>query len=324
MITEDFDTTKTLLKTVTNGNDHRIFYEKWLNIKKLLDVIISKLPPISHSETYTITLKPEEIVSVDQRFLANILIDLLKSDIVKLPSISSAVMSSESIRRLLRGESITIADKHRFENYWQEISKFCDFIEKDGKKRFSDAYSDALLMESLRKSVLNSIRNGQNISQRISPEIAYETIPETMDRLRAGKDISDNSSQQITQELSKLVITVKDREIWVNSWLLSKPHAIGTNFEMFEFISQKPKENITISILPESLKSVLGNKSLSKVLYELGFKGELLKAFFIKRGKIGVCYVGDEVTKNELVARGIRIPKLLKELEIANIKNRPV
>ena len=123
-------------------------------------------------------------------------------------------------------------------------------------------------------------------------------------------------------------IQVKDNYIWINDYLLSKPHAVGSNLEFFEYIKrQTPNTKIERNKLPDfgglSLKQEVKNKSFIKILNELGFKGEILKTFFPKRGKNTVVYRGDKITKKDLEGAGIKIPLFLKELELAHLKNSP-
>ncbi len=70
-----------------------------------------------------------------------------------------------------------------------------------------------------------------------------------------------------------------------------------------------------------SLRKQVKNKSFIKILNELGFKGEILKAFFPKRGKDVVVYRGDKVKKKDLEEAGVKILLFLKELELAHLKN---
>jgi hypothetical protein len=119
-------------------------------------------------------------------------------------------------------------------------------------------------------------------------------------------------------------VEIKDREIWINDYFLSKPHAIGSNFEFFYHIrGQKANEVIKREGLPDWLKKEISNKGFIKILNAIGFKSEILKAFFPKRGKSRLVYRGNKITKNELQKSGIKIPLLLKELELAHIKNSP-
>lgn len=123
-------------------------------------------------------------------------------------------------------------------------------------------------------------------------------------------------------------IQVKDRYIWVNNYLLSKPHATGVNLEFFEYIQgQKPNTKIERNKLPDfgklALKQEVKNSSFIKILNKLGFKGEISKAFFYKRGKDSLFYRGDKITQKDLEKAGVKMPILLKELELAHIRNNP-
>ncbi len=130
------------------------------------------------------------------------------------------------------------------------------------------------------------------------------------------------------KKLEKFEVKVKDRYIWINDYLLSKPHAVGSNFEFFEYIrSKSANTKIERNSLPDfggiCLKKDIKNKSFIKILNELGFKGEILKAFFPKRGKNMLIYRGDKITKKDLEKSGIKIPVFIKELELAHLRNSP-
>jgi len=124
-------------------------------------------------------------------------------------------------------------------------------------------------------------------------------------------------------------ICVKDREIRINEYLIGKPHAVGSNFEFFEYIrSQNSNTKINREALPNvsgslSLKERVKSKSFIKIVNELGFKGEILKAFFYNRGKDTLTYRGDQIIKEDLENAGVRQLLFLKELETAHTRNSP-
>jgi len=132
----------------------------------------------------------------------------------------------------------------------------------------------------------------------------------------------EKKAEKKIKEQKQFEVKVKDRYIWINNYLLSKPHAVGTNFEFFYFIRRQPANSkITKQNMPNYLRKEIGSKRFAKLLNELGFKGEILKAYFPKRGKIMVAYRGDKITKKDLEKAGIKIPLFLKELELAHLKN---
>ena len=124
----------------------------------------------------------------------------------------------------------------------------------------------------------------------------------------------------IASHIKEYVISAKDREIRINDYLLSKPHAVGSNFEFFLFLLANPDKEIKKSELSSDLRSQIGKKSFSKILNALGFKGEILKTFFPKRGKSSLLFK-QQVNYDYIVNSGIREGILLKELELAHIKN---
>jgi hypothetical protein len=120
------------------------------------------------------------------------------------------------------------------------------------------------------------------------------------------------------------ILTVNDREIKVNDFLISKPHAVGDNFYFFEYVRSRPAgEEIKRKSLKDLVKESIGNRRFSQILNALGFKGEILRAFFPKRGKDAVVYAGDAIPTEKLRNRGIKIGALIKELELAHAKNSP-
>lgn len=151
-----------------------------------------------------------------------------------------------------------------------------------------------------------------------------EEILKTKQFLKKMKsDIKKKAKKQ-----QQFEIKVKDRQIWINDYFLSKPFAVGSNFGFFEYIRSQPA-NIKIerNKLPDfgglALKEQVKNKGFIKMLTELGFKGEILKAFFPKRGKNMLIYRGDKITKKDLEKSGIKILLFIKELELAHTKNSP-
>ena len=141
---------------------------------------------------------------------------------------------------------------------------------------------------------------------------------------------SDKPTEKLAANITpdKYTILVKDREIWINKYLLSKPHAVGSNLEFFEYVrKQSPNTKIERNKLPDfgesCLKKDIKNKGFIKILNELGFKGEILKTFFPKRSRDMVVYIGNKIVKKDLEKAGIKMPLFLKELELAHIKNNP-
>ena len=146
-------------------------------------------------------------------------------------------------------------------------------------------------------------------------------IDERKKRGEFGFDASEKGSEIIVPE--NFVISIKDREIWVNDYILSKPFATHPNKEFFDYVYANAGKSFLRSEIPDYAKRALqGGKSFSKVLNELGFKGEILKAFFPKRGKISIL-LQKSVSTADLKEKGVKISLLMQELRTAHAKNSP-
>jgi hypothetical protein len=133
--------------------------------------------------------------------------------------------------------------------------------------------------------------------------------------------------QEVLIPLEKSLTTVfslklNDRKIWINEFLLSKPYATGKNLAFFDHVFCHPKEEIKKENLPDMLKTQLGGKSFTKILSELNFTGEILKAFFPKRGKSTV-FFRKNVHYQTLIEERLNMDSFFKELKKAHIKNNP-
>lgn len=170
------------------------------------------------------------------------------------------------------------------------------------------------------------------ISRKIVVEPVFYHLESKFKNSFKSKE-SSSSGQKFNatnkQTAQQFTISVRDREIWINDYLISKPHAVGVNYEFFDYIRNQP---INVSIIrnkiqPEgggaNIKEQIGEKSFIKILNDLGFKGEILKAFFYNRSKDSLTYRGDVITKDDLLQAGINLPLLLQELKVAHTKNSP-
>ncbi len=120
-----------------------------------------------------------------------------------------------------------------------------------------------------------------------------------------------------------LTVLVKDREIWVNDFFLSKPFATHPNKEFFDYIYAQAGESLLRSEIPDYAKRALqGGKGFVNVLNNLGFKGQILRAFFPKRSKTSLTFQ-KSVSTSDLKGRGVKIGLLLQELRTAHAKNSP-
>lgn len=228
---------------------------------------------------------------------------------------------------------------------WQKIRPEMNAMYGDIEELYREVNGSDVLAEPDKQKKLNEIqlhlstlKKKRGIAKKMQVHSKVQsTTPATkieitkMPPLQFSNPLDSKLSQtKITPiDISKFVISVKDREIRVNGYLIGKPHAVGSNFEFFDYIrSQTPHIKINRNELPSkygnlSIQEQVKNKSFIKILNGLGFKGEILKAFFYKRGRNTLIYRGDEITKEDLEKAGVKTSLFLKELELANIKNSP-
>lgn len=114
-------------------------------------------------------------------------------------------------------------------------------------------------------------------------------------------------------------IRKKDREVWVNDFLLRSPHATGKNMAFLEYALSNSEELISRSDMPEYMQTEVKGKTFNKIFSELGFTGEILKAFVPKRSKSSFQF-RKEVTVAILEEEGINVPALRLELALAHVK----
>lgn len=118
---------------------------------------------------------------------------------------------------------------------------------------------------------------------------------------------------------SMFKVTIKDREIWVNEFMLSRPFAAGKNKGFFDYIFGLPEQLIRREEMPEYVKKEVGNKRFTKILNYLGFTGEILKAFFRERGQNKLIFK-KEIKTDQLETDGIKVALLLQQLKTAHLR----
>ena len=117
-------------------------------------------------------------------------------------------------------------------------------------------------------------------------------------------------------------ISIRDREIWVNDFLLSKPHAAGSRMSFFQYAYDNPNRLILRRNISDLISMDFTGKEFTRLLNALGFKGELLKAFFPKRAKSAFLF-RNPVSMSQLLESGVDISKMEKELRKAHKIKEP-
>lgn len=135
--------------------------------------------------------------------------------------------------------------------------------------------------------------------------------------------LEENNNIDKNQNREFFEVAVKDREIRINNYILSRPFATGINYEFLEFIRRQKKDRlIERKCIDEAIGDGIRGARFIKLLNNLGFKGEVKKAFFYKVNKCGLYYRGDKITREDLEKAGVDMGVLIKELELADLKCR--
>lgn len=185
-------------------------------------------------------------------------------------------------------------------------------------KNFSSLYENYI-------SKLEIPENSKKEGRKYQIKAVENQLKEGLKEERIAKNVV--KKMQVTADVFKgndsYEISAKDRKIWVNeTYMISKPHAIGSNLEFFLYLLENPDMEIKRNELPQRIRDEIGKKRFIAILNALGFKGEILKLFFPKRGKTSLLF-NQKVSKSELDNRGIKENILLNELVLAHSKNSP-
>jgi hypothetical protein len=115
-------------------------------------------------------------------------------------------------------------------------------------------------------------------------------------------------------------VNIKDREVRVNDFVLSRPHAAGRNMRFMEYIFNHPDKDIDREDLPVLLRKEIKTTKFTILLHELGFTGEILKAFFPMRSQERLRF-RKTISRDELEQQGISADVLLQAIKLAHTKS---
>ncbi len=125
------------------------------------------------------------------------------------------------------------------------------------------------------------------------------------------------SSPTVTATFS---VNIKDREVRINNFVLCRPHATGRNMHFMEYIFDHPDKDIDREDLPSLLRDEVKATKFTGLLHELGFTGEILKAFFPGRSQESLRF-RKTISSDELEQQGISAEVLLQAIKLAHTKN---
>lgn len=165
--------------------DHLLIRKKWLGIKKILDAIYKELPPFTKEEIQVqVNLKnlgiADNIKDSLLKFLAleeKICGFRTHSKLGKNEKTEVGVITSEPAKNYLNG-SIAVYDIVKFEQFSKEISNLCNFIEIDGRERFSEVYHTNKPEGESKKFVITPVEPAYNYPAHQNSEMENAAIEE--------------------------------------------------------------------------------------------------------------------------------------------------
>lgn len=161
-------------RAITIPTDHRQLRDQWLNIKRILDVLYKRLPPLSAASKIPFSV---DLSGFPKHYVEDVLQFLLDKKVVSYfdPNKNTGITTTTYLRQFLEGKNIVIQNREGFEKYRNRLSALNAFIESDGKNRFPSVYGLPQPMESdsvKSASTLNIKRSGLLKIKRILDCIA--------------------------------------------------------------------------------------------------------------------------------------------------------
>lgn len=140
--TFDLEKEKAKITAIKFGADFQTARTKWFVVKSILDAIHRKLPPLEDAGGVikeVINLNDGSLNSEQKEMLAVVLKHAYDMGVLSyLNTDGDAVISSVPVSRFIEGENILVEDLDKFESHKAKIDDLCDFIEKEGKRKFAD------------------------------------------------------------------------------------------------------------------------------------------------------------------------------------------
>jgi len=209
-----------------------------------------------------------------------------------------------------------------------EIPIYLDEFDFNGLKKLSaNTFYKRTLFLAAKEDIKIEARdedwvNAQEYEFGEENTVAYDvTLPINFEEIYGRWTDSTQNPRDDTDFDAEFRVEIRGGAIWVNNkYLLAKPRSIGKNLDFMEYAIAN-QHLLTKESESEWFRDY---KNFSKLLNALGFKGEMLKVFWPKRGiKTGVM-LRSHIDLTTLRKEKVNIPLFVKELESAHLKNTPV
>lgn len=169
-IEKEIEKEKLDLEKKNVATDHRLFRDRWLSIKRILDTIYKQLSPLAN-DPQTISIDKDILPEEQKRLLSSVIERMHKDGIIDCHDLGmQVVVTSRLAREFSEGKDIIVKSRGAFEEYRGKISEFYNFIEKDGMERFPEIYKkvdaktegDNLMMRDIHNYGNFQLNNGNN------------------------------------------------------------------------------------------------------------------------------------------------------------------
>jgi hypothetical protein len=133
------------------------------------------------------------------------------------------------------------------------------------------------------------------------------------------KNLLDLGEVSLSFEPKTFKLHIIDRSVFINSYLISKPHAVGLNFEFISYIvGQGAGSKIEYKNLPHNLADDINKKTdkrFIKLLSDLNFTGVIRDLYFSEIKDDSLVFHGSLVNKKSAMKRNLIIKDIVSELD---------
>ncbi|OGI25783.1 MAG: hypothetical protein A3J76_00985 [Candidatus Moranbacteria bacterium RBG_13_45_13] len=293
----NYDEEREKILNIKVGNQHRLNRDRWLKRKNVFDVIFkfldtsagyAKIISIAQNKFLGHHIKKEEYLSV----ISSVIRRLKEKNIISLPVEDYNFREGlvESSKRTFGDNVIlSIENESDFENQHSKISEFCDFIEKDGKKRFPKFYpnkkekleaTQQLQLKALEDSLKEGLKE-ERITENVIKKIQDKEIP------NAKQDIEKtyNASPLIRSKTLEL-IACEIGEFETGENLKNFLTDCGVNESLIEYPQTKWRMIYSVLVALSKSTNLNDRKILFKIIEEsvhpLMHKGDKERALEIQ------------------------------------------
>lgn len=162
-----------------------------------------------------------------------------------------------------------------------DIQKILKQFERDGKLK-----------------IVREIKLGYDFPEQYELEIPDITYFEDLIGYKKDEPVFEENNE------FELTLTLKDTSLFLNDiFLITKTKFGSENYDIIKYLIENPNRLVTRKELLENTDLKTINKSFSKIVENLKFKGDMRKAFF-KVKKDGVMLI-NPITRNKLNELGL-------------------